>query len=90
MYSKEERETILLNNDEDKEWDIYTRQPRVMKRMKDLNISPYKTETEDGVIIAAYYKLDLNQVSFRKKVVLSEEEKEKRRQNMIKNSQNRK
>ncbi len=85
MYSKEERETIILSNDEDRFWDVYSRQTRIFNKMSKLGVEPYKTEMEDGVMIAAYYKLDLNQVSFRKKVVLTEEQREKRKLNMLNN-----
>lgn len=35
MYSADERETIITTSDVEDAWDIYTRQKRVMKLLRD-------------------------------------------------------
>jgi hypothetical protein len=65
--SKEERETIILTSDADDEWQIYTCQQKIMTKMKNLGIFPFKVDVDkDGNEVAKYYKVGYKQVSFRK------------------------
>ena len=72
-----ERETIILTNDEDKHWDIYTCQGKIMTKLKKIGAEPYDVvKDEEGRVIEARYRLDYKQVSFRKLIELSSERKE--------------
>jgi len=71
-YTAYERETTIVGNDEDRIWEIYTAQPTIMTKLKKAGMEPYWTETEPDVkgkprIIAAKYRLDWRQVTFRRK-----------------------
>lgn len=85
----EERETIINLSDVDDQWEVYTCQKRIMTKLKKIGVEPYKIEfNKDGSILSAKYKVDYAQISFRKKIQLTEEQKEKRRQTMLNNLQN--
>jgi hypothetical protein len=67
-YSAYERETTIIGNDEDKEWQVYTAQPSIMGKLRRAGVEPYWTETEPNEkgeprIIAAKYKLEWRQIS---------------------------
>ena len=78
-----ERETIILTNDEDGCWEIYTCQGKIMTKLKKIGAEPYEVKrNEEGRIYEAKYRLDYKQISFRKIIQLSDEQKEKRREHM--------
>lgn len=86
-----ERETIINISDEDDMWDVYTRQGKIMTKLKKIGVEPYKVEKdENGRIESAWYKLNYKQISFRKEIILTNEQKEKRRLHMEQVRQNQK
>ena len=90
-FSPEEKETVILSSDADNQWDIYNMQKKIINKMTRLNIQPYKTDLdEEGNIIAAYYKIPFSQLSFRKSMQLSDDQKEKKRVILEKARQNKK
>jgi transcription initiation factor IIE alpha subunit len=90
-FTSIERETIINISDEDNMWDVYTRQGKIMTKLKNIGAVPYKVERdENNRIESAWYKLNYKQVSFRKDIILSEEQKEKRRLHMEQVRQNQK
>lgn len=67
-YTAYERETTILGNDLDKEWEVYTAQASIMGKMRRAGVEPYWTETEltdkgEERIVAAKYRLEWRQVS---------------------------
>ncbi|HDK7195030.1 TPA: hypothetical protein PTV74_003337 [Clostridium botulinum] len=81
-----ERQTIIDTDDSVGYWTIYTCQGKIMTKIEKLGVEPYQVEKDkEGNIAAKYYKLDFKQVSFRKLIKLSEEEREKRKQTMLQN-----
>jgi hypothetical protein len=90
-FTSIERETIINISDEDDMWDIYTRQGKIMTKLKKIGVKPYKVEKdEDERIVSAWYKLNYKQISFRKEIILTDEQKEKRRLHMEQVRQNQK
>ena len=79
-----ERETILQIDDESKQWEVYTRQSTMMTKLNKI-VKPYKTIKEDGRVIEAYYRLEPKQVSFRKIIEMTEEQRQKKRETMLNN-----
>jgi hypothetical protein len=71
-FTTEEQETVITTDEVDKFWHLYTRQSRIMTKMKRAGIKPYKVTEEDGRIIEAFYKFDYNQLSITKKKVKKE------------------
>lgn len=74
---KYERETMLNISDGEKQWVLETFMGKIKTKMKNINEVPIFTDEKTG---RHYYKLDYNQVSFRKKSsgstkVMSEEHK---------------
>lgn len=73
----EERETAVMQNASDRgKWVIYTDDPVMIAKLERLGMPA--VVRADG--IGREYIVDANQVSFRRKRVLSEEEKERRRE----------
>lgn len=86
----EERETVILTSDNEKSWSVYTCQKKIMRKLEKIGAIAYDVQyDEEGGMVSARYKVDFNQISFRKKIELTEEQKEKRRQVMLQNLQNR-
>lgn len=73
MYSADERETIITTSDVENVWDIYTRQKRVMKLLRDKGYTPYKTEMEDGVTVAESFQIDLSKITIRNAITKKRE-----------------
>lgn len=75
----DERETILIYNDADKYWEIYSAVPKHMRKFDKLNYEVIKTETyDDGEVMAKFYKVPQNAISFRdhtKKKTLTDEQR---------------
>lgn len=63
MALAEERETVIRISDADDQWDIYSASSKVQNRMEKAGFEAYKTDSEGN----KYYKVDYEQVSFRKK-----------------------
>lgn len=86
----EERETVILTSDNEKTWSVYTCQKKIMRKLEKIGAMAYDVQyDEEGNIISARFEVDYSQISFRKKIELTEEQKEKRRQVMLNNLQNR-
>jgi hypothetical protein len=78
---KYERETMLNISDGEKQWVLETFMGKVKTKLKNIGETPLFVDEKTG---RHYYKLDYNQVSFRKKStgsskVMSEDHKEKLR-----------
>jgi hypothetical protein len=58
-----ERETVCVCNDETNEWEIYSASSKLQNKMSKAGFIPYRTDEEGN----AWYKVDYEQVSFRKK-----------------------
>ena len=85
-FTAEERETIITTDETMSTWNIYTRSKKVMNKLKKINAIPYDTKLdEEGNIEEAQYALDYSQVSFRKKIILTEEQRQKKRETMLRN-----
>ncbi|HFD2033468.1 TPA: hypothetical protein ACF2DD_002045 [Clostridium perfringens] len=70
-----EMETTIVKTAEDKEWMVYSSDPKYIRKMNKIGMRPYKVDKIDGEVVGSYYKIDEKQISFRKKRVLSEEQK---------------
>lgn len=88
-FLPEERETIITLDDADsKIWNVFTMQRKIIHKLDKIGAKPYKVEkdSEDN-IISAEYKLNYNQISFRKiseKRELTEEQRQILRDRMAK------
>lgn len=84
-----ERETVCVCNDETNEWEIYSASSKLRNKMSKAGFIPYKTDEEGNT----WYKVDYEQVSFRKKTeskrVLSPERKAALAENLAKGRLNR-
>lgn len=94
-FSKEEQETTLVWDAEENEWKGYScYPPHITKIVKILGIENVKVDYEDGreSPVSIVFRMKPNQVSFRQgnKREMSEEQKEKLRQNAIKMQEARK
>jgi hypothetical protein len=78
-YLKEERETIIITDDVDKRWRLYTRQLTVINKMKKIGIKPVKKEIENQKIIYAEYVLEPKQITIRKLMKITENDKTERK-----------
>lgn len=60
-------------------WNVFTRQGKVMRKLDKIGVKPYKTiKDEDGRVIEAEYEVDFKQINFRKKIELTEEQRQTR------------
>ena len=66
MFEACERETIISTNDEDKKWEVYTRQKKMITLFKNKGYEPVRIEMEGDSIVAAYFEIDLSKISVRK------------------------
>jgi hypothetical protein len=62
-YTAIERETLCICNDETNEWAIYAASSKMQTRMEKAGFIAYKEDVEGN----KWYKVDYEQVSFRKK-----------------------
>lgn len=62
-----ERETVIVTNDEEKYWEVYTCQTKMINKLQKLGIEPYKTDILDGEIVGKYYKVPLENIKIGKK-----------------------
>lgn len=85
ILSKCEQEICITKTANEDVFSIYISDPKYIRRMEKINVEPYKKEMLDGEIIGAYYKLDAKLISFKKKRVLTEEEKRMLSERMKKN-----
>lgn len=69
MYEVDEKETHICTSDIEDHWEVYTRQKKIMTRLKNAGYEPVKVEVEGDKVIAATYHLDLNKISFKKAIV---------------------
>lgn len=85
-----ERETICICNDETNEWEIYSASSKLQNKMSKAGFTPYKTDAEGN----EWYKVDYEQVSFRKKSdnkrTMSDERKAALAENLAKGRANKK
>lgn len=82
-FLAEERETIILSNDSSKVWEVYTMQQKIMNKMKSIGVEPTKTEKDnEGNIISCTYIIPYKQISFRKIIELTEEQKQAKSERM--------
>jgi hypothetical protein len=64
LDSRFERETMINTSDGEKQWTLETFQRKIITKLKNAEIEPLFIDESSG---RHYYKLDFNQVSFRKK-----------------------
>ncbi|MET3209720.1 UNVERIFIED_CONTAM: hypothetical protein ABIC26_002667 [Paenibacillus sp. PvR008] len=62
-YTAIERETVCVCNDETNEWEIFSASSKLQNKMEKAGFEAYKVDAEGN----KYYKVDYEQVSFRKK-----------------------
>lgn len=74
--SRSEQEISIVKSANEKEFSLHVTDPKFVRKMKRIGVDPYKQEKIDGDTYGYFYKLDEKQISFRKKRVLSEEQKE--------------
>ena len=74
--SRLEQEVHISKTANEKEFSLYVTDPKFVRKMKRIGVDPYKQEKIDDDTYGYFYKLDEKQISFRKKRVLSEEQKE--------------
>lgn len=79
MYNADERETIITTSDVDSAWDIYTRQKRVMKLLRDKGYTPYKVDMEGDNVVAESFQLDLSKITIRNAITKKREYTEEER-----------
>lgn len=79
MYSADERETIITTSDVENTWDIYTRQKRIMKLLRDKGYTPYKVEMEGDIIVAESFQIDLSKITIRNAITKKREYTDKER-----------
>ncbi len=86
-YTAEERETHISTDDTMEYWDIYTTQRTMCTKIRKLKGVVILSEeiTENGTAISGRYLLPLNQVSFRNKRAIDENERKKRSDTAKKN-----
>ncbi|MDM0587694.1 hypothetical protein ACSXEK_16335 (plasmid) [Clostridium perfringens] len=73
--SRLEQEVHISKTANEKEFSLYVTDPKFVRKMKRIGVDPYKKEKIDDDTYGYFYKLDEKQISFRKKRVLSEEQK---------------
>lgn len=82
----EERETHLVITDADKDtWYLETSRKKDIKMLQKLGLEPYSTETINGEVVSAKFKIPFAQVLIRKerkKVEYSEKRRAKLREHM--------
>ena len=66
MFEACERETHISTSDEDKVWQIYTRQKKMINLLKRKGYEPVEVEVEGDSIVAAYFEIDLSKITIRK------------------------
>jgi hypothetical protein len=87
-YEKAEQETVITTDEIENEWNIFTRQSRVMTKLKNKGIEPYKIIISDNRTISAEYKLPYSLLGFRnptKVKIYSEAEKQRMREQLVQN-----
>lgn len=79
-YEASERETIINISDLDEKWNIYTRQRKVMTKLKNAGYEPFNIEMDGDTMVACEFEVDYNKVSFRnantKKREMTDEQKQ--------------
>lgn len=78
-YEASERETIINICDLDEKWNIYTRQRKVMTKLKNAGYKPFNIEMEDGTMVACEFELDFNKITFRNANTVKREMTEEQR-----------
>jgi hypothetical protein len=78
----EEREThISMSRDKPGEWDVYTDDPIMIRKFERIGLECYHTAAGGG----KFFTLPDSQITIRKKRIVSEEERERKRQQIKKN-----
>lgn len=72
MIPNDEKETSCTYDYETKQWNVYSSVPAHINKLTKLK-KPYWTEKEEGRVIAAKWKLEEKNISFRALVELSDE-----------------
>lgn len=91
----EEKETLITKQYKDDKWDIYTTEKPMMNKLEKIGLVAYKTDidAETKEVVAKYYTIPLNRLTFakeRKKVEMSEERKKQLQEHMKKVHEERK
>ena len=81
-YTSEERETVITTDETMTIWNIFTRQQKVMTKLKNIGVIPVKTRAEDGVTVEAEYNVLYKQISFRKIMEFTEEQRQAKSEHM--------
>jgi len=79
QHSNEEKETSAVYDYQADAWNVYSCVPRHMSKLMKI-ASPYWEEKDGNRVTAAKWRLKGKQVRFAMETVLSEEERELRRQ----------
>lgn len=79
MLSAIERETVIQMSSIDNEWNVYTSQKNIMRKIEKLGIEPYKVDKIDGEIVAKFYKVPKKQIKIVKQRAKREYTEEERR-----------
>lgn len=83
--SRMEQEVHILKTADEKEWMMYSSDPKYIRKMDKIGVSPYKKEKIDNDTYGYFYKIEEKQISFRKKRILTEEQKKKMKERMLSN-----
>ncbi|MGG3890355.1 hypothetical protein [Metabacillus fastidiosus] len=86
-YQREEQETVLVYNNADNEWDVYSTVPKHIRKLStltELNVLEYDGDRP----IAVRGKLTEKQVGIRKERVMTEEQRQQAAERMIKAREN--
>lgn len=83
--SRAEQETSVVKTADEKEWMIYSSDPKYIRKMNKIGVKPYKKEKIDNDTYGYFYKIEEKQISFRRKRILTEEQKKKMKERMLNN-----
>lgn len=64
-YLAEERETIIQTDDASESWNVYTRQQKIMTKLRNLGYESFNEEMEGDRVIACEFSIPINKLSFR-------------------------
>lgn len=81
---RDEQETVLVFNNQNKEWDVYSCVPKHIRRIMELTEEVEVLDSESNRPIAIRGKLNEKQVSMRKQRKMSEEQRKKAAERLAK------
>ena len=67
-YELDERETIITTDDNSNNWNVYTRQRKIINKLKKLGYEAFNEEVDDGRVIACEFNLNIGKITFRKAI----------------------